>query len=419
MADLLQSPTDPPSLAAPIDGEAHLRDHLGLALEAGGLGAWEWRLGSGTVVWDQTLEAIYGLPPGGFDGTIETYRALIHPDDRESAASVAAEARRAGRRYETEHRIIRADGLVRWTHGWARPLFGDDGELTAFIGVVADVTARRREDEERERLMAVEIAARAAADRARILAERAALEYEAVARTLQRSLLPPVAPEIPGLEVAASYHPALDGLAVGGDFYDLPRIGRRTWALVLGDVSGKGAEAAAVTGLMRYSARAAAASSAGPAAVLRQVSDVLRRDQADFENPRFATMLFARLRPRSGSLEVTFALGGHPRPYVIRRDGRVEAIGKHGTLLGVLAETTFANTTVTLVSGEVFVALTDGVLEARNADGVELADQLEALLRHHAEDGVAQLAAAIETAALCWQPGPPSDDIAVVVLRVP
>lgn len=401
------------------DPAGHLRDHLGLALEAGGLGAWQWNIATGVVAWDATLEAIYGLPAGGFDGTVDAYRALIHPEDRHGAAEVAAEALHTCTRYEVEHRIVRPDGTVRRTHGWARPLLDDQGEVAAFIGVVADVTARHAEEEQRERIHAAEAAARADADSARREAELAAHQYEAVAATLQRSLLPPVPPEIPGLDVATCYQPALDGLAVGGDFYDLPRIGRNTWALLLGDVCGKGAAAAAVTGLVRYSARAAATQSAGPAAVLRQVNEVLGRDQDGLDDARFATMLFARLRPRVASLDITFALGGHPRPYVIRADRSVELVGQHGTLLGVLAATKFANTKLTLTAGEAFVVVTDGVLEARHPDLGEFADQLPGLLARHSNATAAELAAAIEEAAIDWQDGPPRDDIAIVVLRVP
>ena len=285
--------------------------------------------------------------------------------------------------------------------------------------MVADITNRRVADDERERLLADAIEARVEAEVARRDAEWAAALNANLAATLQRSLLPPVPPVIPGVEVATRYHPALDGLAVGGDFYDVPRLGRKTWGILLGDVCGKGAEAAAITGLVRYAARAAAIQAGGPATVLRQVNDVLRRDQADLDDPRFATMLFGRLRPRPEALEIAFSLGGHPRPFVVRRDGTVQVVGRPGTLLGVLVDTTFANTTVSLGLGDAFVAVTDGVLEARDDDGRELGDHLASVLAAHAGEAASIIAAAIEDAALAWQPGPPKDDIAIVVIRVP
>src|SRR5437868_2635625 len=118
-----------PRPSAPLDA---LDDHLALALGAAGFGAWQWDLRSGRVVWDERLERIYGLAVGTFDGSIETYRALIHPDDRADAAAVADAARVEHRHYETEHRIVHSDGTVRWTHGWAQPLF-ENGELISYI----------------------------------------------------------------------------------------------------------------------------------------------------------------------------------------------------------------------------------------------------------------------------------------------
>ena len=395
------------------------QESLRLALLAGGFGTWEWDVLTGLVHWNATLEAIYGLPAGSFTGTVEDYRKRVHPEDRAQSAKVLDEAIAARSTFETEHRVVRPDGTVRWTHGWARPRLDRHGAVTGFVGVVADITDRRVADDERERLLADAIEARVEADVARRDAEWAAALNANLAATLQRSLLPPVLPVIPGVEVATRYHPALDGLAVGGDFYDVPRLGRKTWGILLGDVCGKGAEAAAVTGLVRYAARAAAIQAGGPATVLRQVNDVLRRDQADLDDPRFATMLFGRLRPRPEALEIAFSLGGHPRPFVVRRDGTVQVVGRPGTLLGVLVDTTFANTTVSLGLGDAFVAVTDGVLEARDDDGRELGDHLASVLAAHAGEAASIIAAAIEDAALAWQPGPPKDDIAIVVIRVP
>jgi len=395
------------------------QESLRLALLAGGFGTWEWDVLTGLVHWNATLEAIYGLPAGSFTGTVEDYRKRVHPEDRAQSAKVLDEAIAARSTFETEHRVVRPDGTVRWTHGWARPRLDRHGAVTGFVGVVADITDRRVADDERERLLADAIEARVEADVARRDAEWAAALNANLAATLQRSLLPPVPPVIPGVEVATRYHPALDGLAVGGDFYDVPRLGRKTWGILLGDVCGKGAEAAVITGLVRYAARAAAIQAGGPATVLRQVNDVLRRDQADLDDPRFATMLFGRLRPRPEALEIAFSLGGHPRPFVVRRDGTVQVVGRPGTLLGVLVDTTFANTTVSLGLGDAFVAVTDGVLEARDDDGRELGDHLASVLAAHAGEAASIIAAAIEDAALAWQPGPPKDDIAIVVIRVP
>lgn len=392
---------------------ANLDQHLALALGAAGFGAWAWDVRAGRVLWDENLERIYGLPPGSFDGSVESYRAMIHPEDRVEAAEVARRARSAATAYETEHRIVRPDGTVRWTHGWARPLFDEAGEVHTYIGVVADITDQRAQVDRLERALAAESSARNDA-------ELAAQRYADVAETLQRSLLPPVPPEIPTLDVATAYHPALDGLSVGGDFYDITRTGRSTWALMLGDVCGKGAAAAALTALSRYSARAAALQGDGPAAVLRQVNDVLCGDVDHIDaDTRFATMVFARLRPRGPRLEVTFASAGHPLPYVIRADGTVERPGQHGTMLGVMAAPGFANCKVTLGEGDTFLVLTDGVLEARNGRDEELGDRLDAMLAGRAAGPAASIVGAVEQATLEWQGGTPHDDVAIIAVRVP
>jgi sigma-B regulation protein RsbU (phosphoserine phosphatase) len=188
---------------------------------------------------------------------------------------------------------------------------------------------------------------------------------------------------------------------------------------MLGDVCGKGARAAALTGLLRYSTRTAAMQGSRPSAVLRQVNDVLRRDASTGSDTTFATMVFARLRPRPDALEVSFAVGGHPRPYVLRADGRVETPGKDGTLLGVLADAEFNDAKVVLGPGDTFVVMTDGVLEARDAQGVELADHLPRVLEAVTDAPAAAIVGAVERVALDWQGGTPRDDIAVVALRVP
>jgi serine phosphatase RsbU (regulator of sigma subunit) len=130
-------------------------------------------------------------------------------------------------------------------------------------------------------------------------------------------------------------------------------------------------------------------------------------------------MVFARLRPRSGHLDITFALGGHPRPFVVRSDARVETPGRHGTLLGVLADVQFTTTNVTLAPGESFVAVTDGVLEAYNPEQGAFADRVPHLLAEHAGGTAQEMVAAVEQAALDWQGGASRDDIAIVALRVP
>lgn len=118
-----------------------------LALAASGMGTWRWTEATGEVVWDPTLEALYGLPPGGFDGQYETYLGLIHPEDRDAALAEIDRSTREGGEHHTEHRIIWPDGSIRWVEGWGRVTRGPDGRVTGMIGVSVDATARKRAEE--------------------------------------------------------------------------------------------------------------------------------------------------------------------------------------------------------------------------------------------------------------------------------
>src|SRR5205085_10765137 len=134
-----------------------------------------------------------------------------------------------------------------------------------------------------------------------------------LAPTLQQSLLPPALPTIPGLQLAGGYHPAGGDAEVGGDFYDVFRTGRGAWCVAIGEVCGKGAETAAVTALVRYTIRASAMQIRSPARVLAVVNDTMVRQPLDDEAAdRFATVIYANVRPSSGATHIMFASAGHP-----------------------------------------------------------------------------------------------------------
>ena len=202
------------------------------------------------------------------------------------------------------------------------------------LGVITFASAESgRRYDELDLSLAQDLALRAAAavENARLY-ETAAT----IAGTLQASLLPPTLPELPGAELAAVYRPAGRGLEVGGDFYDVFSVTEDQWYLVVGDVCGKGAEAAAVTALARYTIRAAAVRRRAPSAILRWLSDAMLR-QSDAPN-RFCTIACAQLDLGQGTPRVTVACGGHPLPLVVRADGTTEEIGTPGTLLGLVPE---------------------------------------------------------------------------------
>jgi PAS domain S-box-containing protein len=249
-----------------------------------------------------------------------------------------------------------------------------------------------------------------ALDTARLYEERSA-----VARTLQRSLLPPALPDVPGVEIAARYLAAGEGNEIGGDFYDCFATGDGEWAVAIGDVCGKGAEAAAVTALARHTLRAAAMHDRRPAAVLGELNTAILRHGTDY---RFCTALYVALRPAEAGVEVCVATGGHPLPLLLRSDGRVEVAGRSGTLLGVLPEPEISETAVTMRAGDALVLFTDGVTEASPLDDAFGPARLAAFLGGCAGQDATRIAAGVESRVLEVQRGRLRDDVAVVVLRV-
>jgi PAS domain S-box-containing protein len=260
--------------------------------------------------------------------------------------------------------------------------------------------------------VAEELGRRAAVaiDNARLYRERS---Y--IARTLQESLLPPELPDVAGAEIAARFHAAGEATEVGGDFYDLFDTSHG-WGIVMGDVCGKGADAAAVTALARYTLRTLGVQQTSPAEVLRGLNDALLRQRTD---RRFCTVAYASMNLNgSGTADVCLATGGHPLPFVLRADGSVEAVGEPGTLLGVLPEVRLNDTPITLHSGDLLLLYTDGVTEARGPGGMLGSEELAALLVSCAGMDAISVAARIESAALEIQEGNPRDDIAILAVRI-
>jgi PAS domain S-box-containing protein len=281
------------------------------------------------------------------------------------------------------------------------------------VGVLTFVSGRSgRRFDETDLALAEEVARRCATalDNARLYGERA---Y--IARTLQQSLLPAELPRIPGLETAARFHATGLGTDVGGDFYDLFQTGTQGWTVVVGDVCGKGPDAAAITALARYTLRAAAMQERLPSNSLRILNEALLRQR---EDRRFCTVAYAYFEPDDGGARVGLASGGHPLPLVLRSDGTVEALGAHGTLLGVVPDPDLEDRAATLAPGDALVFYTDGVTEARGANGLFGEKRLAELIASCAGLGADAIASKVEAAALDVQHGEPRDDIAVVVLRV-
>ncbi|WP_241192556.1 GAF domain-containing SpoIIE family protein phosphatase [Streptomyces sp. ADI96-02] len=248
-----------------------------------------------------------------------------------------------------------------------------------------------------------------------------------LAHSLQQGLLPPALHAIPGLETAASYLPAsaggVTGVEVGGDFYDLFPTRGASFAAVLGDVCGKGVEAAKVTAMARYTVRAIASRAPSPAALLGELNTAMLTQHA----PRFLTAAYTAFRLTPAGLAGRISLAGHPPALVRRADGRVHRLGAPGTLLGVVPDVRLADVRFRLAPGDLLLLYTDGACEARPRPGSPLGsaqpvfgeDELAAALAGtrglDAETTVKEICGALAAHHGGWA----SDDTALLALRVP
>lgn len=227
------------------------------------------------------------------------------------------------------------------------------------VGAIQLVSAESRRRYTAEDLaLGEEIAMRAA-----VALENAALyrQREHEVRALQQRLLPRTLPPVPGVEVAARYVAAEESMLVGGDFYDLFPIGDGSWKAVIGDVSGKGVDAAALMGFVRFTLRAVSRDDTRPSVALRTLNRALREEVGD--DTTFCTAAVVRVDPHDRGARLTIAIAGHPPPYVIRSDGAMDAFAPTGTLLGFLDDVDLTDTIVDVRPGDSLVLLTDGVLE--------------------------------------------------------
>ncbi len=293
------------------------------------------------------------------------------------------------------------------TEGFAVPLVARGQRL----GTLA-VGRHQRHRHDPEEIAVLEDVARRAAlaiDNARIHDERGR-----VARTLQQSLLPPVLPVVDGIGFAAEYVPAGAGAEVGGDFYDVVALPDNRWLVVVGDVSGKGVQAAAVTGLVRDVIRVLVGDGRPlPEALARLNTTLVERGGG-----RYCTLALAAVgRGDDGRLDVSLHLAGHDRPILVRGDGRASFVGEGGTALGLLDSITSPATRVPLGPGDALVFYTDGVTERRRGRelfGIERLRNAAAPLAGYSADVVA---ARLRAAAIGFSAETPRDDIAILVLR--
>jgi len=231
---------------------------------------------------------------------------------------------------------------------------------------------------------------------------------DATSETLQQSLLPSCLPSIPRCELAARFIPN-SGL-VGGDFYDAFETPNGTWTLIIGDVSGKGAPAAALTAMARWTLRSLLESGASPVEALRVLNSTMIGQSLE---RRFVTVACMRLREQDGRLQVTVACAGHPPPILVPTAGAPHPVGAEGTLLGVLPAIELQPAEVELAPGDGIVAFTDGITDQGPQEGPP---PEQALAGHPGHGNADSLADALQRLSEVYA-GPYRDDIAILALR--
>ena len=323
------------------------------------------------------------------------------------------------------HKILRELGLKSYI---IVPLAARGRTLGAITFMSAE-SGRRYGHAELE--LAEELARRVAfaMDNARLYRARSE-----VVRTLQGGLLPSRLPDVPGVEVGLRYLPAGE-IDVGGDFYDLfdamgngesDSSGRSSsaWGVVIGDVVGKGAGAAAELALARYTIRVATMHETRPSAVLADLNEVMLRQRREREDHKFCTVVYARLETGEEAAEcgakIIVCRGGHVAPILLRANGSTCKVGRPGRAIGVFDEADLTEQDVYLYPGDALVLYTDGVVEARSPDGTFFGEErLAALLRSCVGLSAQAIAGRVESTVSDFQENNLRDDVAVLVLRVP
>lgn len=364
--------------------------------------------------------AVYAMPDRGVHLT-----AVTHEDEDRVAALRVALASSQGTAF--------AERLARDLAG-QRPAFVSRGELAGLVGdsrqgdvLALPLVARRRliggfvvarppggtyTAEDVSLLLDLARRAALAVDNARLYEERTA-----IARALQASLLPPELPRSTEVEFGARYHPAGEGNEVGGDFYDVFSLPAGGWAVAIGDVCGKGAEAAAITGLARNVLRLLVREGRSPAEALGRLNDAVLEMG---ERGRFCTAALAVVRPhpqRPGDLVVTYCSGGHPLPVLLPAAGRPAFVGSSGTVIGVVEHPELVDEVMSLPRDDSLVLYTDGVTERRDGRRVFGDETLLRVLATAASQPADAVAGRVEREVLGFAAETARDDLAVLVVR--
>ena len=344
---------------------------------------------------NRTFLDMLGLPDSAVVRGDLSYLDLTPPEWHPLDAAKAAEMREKGRLEPYQKEYLHADGSRVPVMIGGAALSADPFQWIVFV---VDLGAERE----------AEVAVERANERLRELLA----EQRRISDVLQRSLLPATLPDIKGLQLHADYWSESIGLRAGGDFYDVFEIADGRWGVLIGDVCGKGVEAAAVTATARHTARAAAMHMREPHAVLQWVHEAVEANPLD----TFCTVAFAALAVDGNGYRLDVCLGGHPPGLLCHPDGSVESLGEPGTLLGMLPPSV-TTTSHRLGPGDLALFYTDGVTDSPGAEAMA-ADDLSTWLCDQRDRPTEQIGRALRDELARRRPGGFRDDIATVVLRV-
>lgn len=248
------------------------------------------------------------------------------------------------------------------------------------------------------------------------LAMSAALVYEersTLASTLRSALLPTPLPVIEGVRLGAGYRPAQEATEIGGDFYEF-RPDTGGWSFSLGDVCGKGVEAAVLTGQVRQSLRTVSLVTPDPVERLTLLNSAL----LSADGTSFVTMVHGVMRPVDGGVALRVAAGGHPLPMLRRRDGRVEEVEVTGPIIGMLPDVRFSPAELVLAPGETLLCFTDGLPDAKGPTGFLGTERMADVLADCVGMTAQAIAERMLQTVIEHLAGRPHDDMAILAVQV-
>lgn len=318
----------------------------------------------------------------------------IHPDDQPHVLAVINEAVRTKNVFALEHRVLRVDGTLGWMYSRAVPLLDANGEIVEWIGAASDITDRKQIEQQREELLQRE---------------------QHIAEMLQQALVPPdVISSVGDYRIAVRYRAAWREAEVGGDFYDVFDLEDRRIGILIGDVGGKGLNAAVRVAAARYAIRDYAYLGLGPGETMERANDSLCKDKPDEGGE--LTAFFAVLDANSGTM--TYASGGHEPPLLAHSDGRIEELACRGMMMSVISGVSYQECSFTFRPGDRLIAVTDGITEARD-ENVELFNKSGMLeyIRRNPMLSAQELVDGLLDAATAHAGGRLQDDAAVMIVE--